>query len=242
MFQEDDDKMHTSAGTPAFLAPEACQSGVYAGKAADIWAAGATLYVFLFGRVPFYSPGIMGIYSAIIHDELVIPPDTNPLLEDLLQKIMEKNPDNRITMEEIFVHPWVTAEGTSPLEPVAGFDEILVGDYELSNAIIQGEEMKMIDKFVLIAKMKGRLQEVLGTARERIKRRNNSRPMSAIYHRSRMASRMEALTESINEESSDDTSAFWNNERITSAPHPLNYGLSSTTVISTDSSLEFQLY
>lgn len=45
--------LESSEGTPAFRAPETYQHGEHCGRRADIWSVGVTLYVVLFGRLPF---------------------------------------------------------------------------------------------------------------------------------------------------------------------------------------------
>lgn len=126
-----------SAGSPAFLPPELCvaKHGVVSGTAADIWSMGVTLYCLRYGHIPFNRPGVLEMYEAITTEEPTIPEDENPNLKDLLLRLMEKDPEKRITMPEIRVgpqscqilidgrnrliqaqeHPWVTKEGEDPL-------------------------------------------------------------------------------------------------------------------------------
>lgn len=40
-------------GTPAFFAPEMCTKGAYNGAHADLWAMGASLFMMLYGRLPY---------------------------------------------------------------------------------------------------------------------------------------------------------------------------------------------
>ena len=44
-----------TSGTYTFLAPECIQGERFSGYGADTWAAGVTLYTWIFGEVPFYS-------------------------------------------------------------------------------------------------------------------------------------------------------------------------------------------
>lgn len=52
-FTGSDAFLTNTAGTPAFMAPEALQASKekYSGKALDVWALGITLYCFLYGKV-----------------------------------------------------------------------------------------------------------------------------------------------------------------------------------------------
>jgi [calcium/calmodulin-dependent protein kinase] kinase len=64
---------------------------------------GCTLYCLLFGRIPFEKHGMIELYQSIRTDPLEFEGECNPELKDLLQRLMEKDPKKRITMEEIRV-------------------------------------------------------------------------------------------------------------------------------------------
>ncbi|KAF2847261.1 Pkinase-domain-containing protein [Plenodomus tracheiphilus IPT5] len=117
--KEGEMKTAKSAGSPAFMPPELCvaKHGHVSGRAADIWSMGCTLYCLLFGRIPFERTGMIELYQSIRTDPIELDSDCNDELKDLLQKLMEKDPQKRITMEEIREHPWVTRQGTDPLLP-----------------------------------------------------------------------------------------------------------------------------
>ncbi|CRK30297.1 hypothetical protein BN1708_000832 [Verticillium longisporum] len=118
MFEKPDRMMTAkSAGSPAFLAPELCvaRHGDVSGKAADIWSMGVSLYCLRYGKLPFSHDGVLEIYEAIKSDPHEVPEDENPHLADLLSKILEKDPQNRIKMADLRQHPWVTKEGADPL-------------------------------------------------------------------------------------------------------------------------------
>ncbi|KAM0222581.1 hypothetical protein ACHAQD_004181 [Fusarium lateritium] len=117
MFEKPEDmRTAKSAGSPAFLPPELCgKHGDVSGTAADIWSMGVSLYCLKYGRIPFNRDGVMGMYDAIRSDEPSIPQDENPAFIDLMQKVLNKDPDQRITMDKLRVHPWVTKQGTDDL-------------------------------------------------------------------------------------------------------------------------------
>ena len=68
---DQEDKMSKTAGTPAFMAPEANNpSGeAFEGKPVDVWAMGVTLYCFLFAAVPFSDSSAMELHRKIREDE-----------------------------------------------------------------------------------------------------------------------------------------------------------------------------
>ncbi|KAI1144582.1 Pkinase-domain-containing protein [Hypoxylon sp. FL0543] len=117
---EKPDRMMTSksAGSPAFLPPELCQvgHGDVSGKAADVWSMGVSLYCLKYGRLPFRRDNVLEMYNAIRTEELQIPvEDEDPNFVDLITRILDKNPETRLSLREIRDHPWVTKGNTDPL-------------------------------------------------------------------------------------------------------------------------------
>ena len=80
-------------------------SGSYGGKAADVWQLGITLYALVFGFVPFCDSNIVNLYYKIQHEPLVFPrqPLFSSALQDLISKMLQKDPSSRITISEIKV-------------------------------------------------------------------------------------------------------------------------------------------
>lgn len=106
MFEKDSD-MNTakSAGSPAFMPPELCvaRHGQVSGKAADIWSMGVTLYCLKYGKIPFEKDSMLDLYESIRSDNLELPEEQDETFKDLMQRILEKNPDKRITMRDLRV-------------------------------------------------------------------------------------------------------------------------------------------
>lgn len=103
--KEGEMKTAKSAGSPAFMPPELCvaKHGHVSGRAADVWSMGCTLFCLLFGRIPFEKHGMIELYQAIRCDEPVYDDSCQGDLKDLFQKLFEKDPEKRITMDEIRV-------------------------------------------------------------------------------------------------------------------------------------------
>uniref|UniRef100_A0A8C7K6P7 Calcium/calmodulin-dependent protein kinase kinase 1, alpha b n=1 Tax=Oncorhynchus kisutch TaxID=8019 RepID=A0A8C7K6P7_ONCKI len=108
-FEGSDALLSSSAGTPAFMAPEMMtdHEQSFTGKALDVWAMGITLYCFVYGKVGSVIIVMYGILPWIVLE-----------LKDLIVRMLDKNPYTRITIPEIKEHPWVTEDGTDllPLE------------------------------------------------------------------------------------------------------------------------------
>lgn len=94
-----------SAGSPAFMPPELCvaRHGAVSGKAADIWSMGVTLYCLRFGKIPFEQLGMLDLFESIRSDDPEFGDDCDGDLRDLLSRLLEKDPEKRITMEQIRV-------------------------------------------------------------------------------------------------------------------------------------------
>lgn len=107
-FQDNNDMIQRSPGTPVFTAPECCTGSPYHGKTADIWALGVTLYCMLFGCYPFTGDTLQDMYDKIVHKPLCIPSGASPSLVDLLEGLLRKEPDMRMSLEEVLHHPWLT--------------------------------------------------------------------------------------------------------------------------------------
>ncbi|DBB11245.1 hypothetical protein WJX82_004325 [Trebouxia sp. C0006] len=108
-------------GTPAFLAPEMMRPhSRYRGRPTDIYALGACLYTFVFGRIPFNAPSVFKLFQVVQHEPLRFPtqPQVSHELRDLLLRMLAKNPKERITLGKMMKHPWVTRRGSWPLRTV----------------------------------------------------------------------------------------------------------------------------
>ena len=94
-----------SAGSPAFMPPELCvpKHGQVSGRAADIWSMGVTLFCLRYGRIPFEKGSIIELYDSVRNDDLTMDNERNESFADLMRKLLDKDPETRITMEEIRV-------------------------------------------------------------------------------------------------------------------------------------------
>ncbi|XP_071621036.1 calcium/calmodulin-dependent protein kinase kinase 1 isoform X1 [Heliangelus exortis] len=118
-FEGNDAQLSSTAGTPAFMAPEAISDTgkSFSGKALDVWAMGITLYCFVYGKCPFIDEYILGLHNRIKNKPVEFPEEgqISEELKDLILRMLDKNPETRITVPEIKVHPWLTKGGEEPL-------------------------------------------------------------------------------------------------------------------------------
>ena len=107
---EHDDERHTgSVGTYYYIAPEIMKSEPYDYKC-DLFSLGVTLYISLFDETPYGVPhmGFEWKFNQIIYssNKLNLIKTGVKSLDDLLEKLLELEPNSRITFEEYFNHPF----------------------------------------------------------------------------------------------------------------------------------------
>lgn len=106
MFEKSSNMSTTkSAGSPAFMPPELCvaKHGPISGRAADIWSMGVTLYCLRYGQIPFEKQGMLELYDSIRQDQVPLNNEKDGVFRELMTRLLEKDPDKRITMAELRV-------------------------------------------------------------------------------------------------------------------------------------------
>ncbi|KAG2380891.1 Serine/threonine-protein kinase [Vigna angularis] len=101
----------TLCGSPLYMAPEIMQLQKYDAKA-DLWSVGAILFQLVTGRTPFTGNNQIQLLQNILKStELQFPSDCPSLsfeCKDLCQKLLRRNPVERLTFEEFFNHPFLS--------------------------------------------------------------------------------------------------------------------------------------
>ena len=100
------DLMKTSCGSPHYAAPEIIKGDPYVGSAADIWSCGVILYAMLTAQLPFDDDDLPELLDKVIAGKFTIPSSVDPLAQNLIKRMLVVNARKRITMAEIFVHPF----------------------------------------------------------------------------------------------------------------------------------------
>lgn len=94
-------------GTPAYSPPEMFSESLYDPFAADVWSLGITLYFLLFDKLPFIASKLTEIQRKVQSEEVKFPPGSDTKANDLLRKMLTKNPERRIKLIDIWKHPWM---------------------------------------------------------------------------------------------------------------------------------------
>ncbi|KAL1213287.1 CBL-interacting serine/threonine-protein kinase 15 [Cardamine amara subsp. amara] len=101
-----DGLLHTTCGTPAYVAPEVISRKGYDGFKADVWSCGVILFVLLAGYLPFRDSNLMELYKKIGKAEVKFPSWFAPGAKRLLKRILDPNPNTRVSTEKIMKSSW----------------------------------------------------------------------------------------------------------------------------------------
>lgn len=101
-----DGLLHTTCGTPAYVAPEVIGKKGYNGAKADLWSCGVILYVLLAGFLPFQDDNIVSMYRKIYRGDFKCPPWFSSEARRLITKLLDPNPSTRITTSKIMESSW----------------------------------------------------------------------------------------------------------------------------------------
>ncbi|MCD9560109.1 CBL-interacting serine/threonine-protein kinase 1 [Datura stramonium] len=112
----DDGLLHTTCGSPNYVAPEVLSNRGYDGATSDTWSCGVILYVILTGFLPFDDRNLAVLYQKIFKGDAPIPKWLSEGAKNLIRRILDPNPQTRITMAEIKEDEWFKQDYT-PANP-----------------------------------------------------------------------------------------------------------------------------
>lgn len=100
--------LHTTCGTPNYVAPEVLSDQGYDGKKADVWSIGVILYVLLAGFLPFDEATIVALFAKIQNADFTYPSWFSAEVKAILDQMLIADPKARITLTQIKTLPWFT--------------------------------------------------------------------------------------------------------------------------------------
>lgn len=109
--------LKTSCGSPNYAAPEVISGKLYAGPEVDVWSCGVILYVLLVGRLPFDDDHIPSLFAKIQRGVFTVPHWIKSEAGDLIRKMLQTNPVQRATIEDIRQDPWFLKDLPTYLAP-----------------------------------------------------------------------------------------------------------------------------
>ena len=112
----DGEFMKTSCGSANYAAPEIVSGLKYAGTEVDIWSLGVLLYTLLAGSLPFDEASMPLLIAKIKEARYRLPYHFSHNAADLIKRMIVVNPQMRISISDMFKHPWISE--TYPLPPI----------------------------------------------------------------------------------------------------------------------------
>jgi serine/threonine protein kinase len=118
LVQNESSVFNDSVGSPLFNSPEKILNQVsqskngYCGKSSDLWALGVCLSYMLNGCYPFFPFGTMSmeeLTQQILSSDVFLSPTVSIDANDLISKLLDKNPLRRITISQVLDHPWLNS-------------------------------------------------------------------------------------------------------------------------------------
>lgn len=101
-----DEKHMTLCGTPNYISPEVASRASH-GLPADVWGLGCMLYTFLVGRPPFDTNGVKSTLTKVVMSNYTMPTNISQEARDLIDKLLKKNPAERMKLEHVLDHPFM---------------------------------------------------------------------------------------------------------------------------------------
>ena len=101
--------LNKTEGTWCFWSPQMCSGETFSGFAADMWAAGICLYIFVSGKLPFYSEVPTELFKSIQDDDVPLEGmGFSDSLLDLLNATLNKDADERAGVGDCLRHPFLS--------------------------------------------------------------------------------------------------------------------------------------
>lgn len=102
--------LQTQLGTPWYIAPEILEPTKPYTDACDVWSLGVVLYMMLLAEPPFKGRNNAGIFKQILGKSIDYSDNKFSLLSPdclrLLQQMLVKDPDRRISLQHALMSPW----------------------------------------------------------------------------------------------------------------------------------------
>jgi serine/threonine-protein kinase HSL1, negative regulator of Swe1 kinase len=98
--------LRTACGSPHYAAPEVIEGRAYNGSSSDIWSCGVILFALLAGRLPFDDEDLHTLLEKVKVGSYDMPQSIDKQAQDLIKRMLEKDVRNRITIDQILLHPF----------------------------------------------------------------------------------------------------------------------------------------
>lgn len=99
-------RRNTLCGTLDYLPPEMVEGREH-DEMVDVWTLGVLMYEFLVGNPPFEAEGHSATYRRIQRVDLRFPAEVTEDAQDLISRLLRKDPRKRMPLEDICRHKWI---------------------------------------------------------------------------------------------------------------------------------------
>eukprot|EP00559_Dactyliosolen_fragilissimus_P008310 CAMPEP_0184860958 /NCGR_PEP_ID=MMETSP0580-20130426/5742_1 /TAXON_ID=1118495 /ORGANISM="Dactyliosolen fragilissimus" /LENGTH=335 /DNA_ID=CAMNT_0027358247 /DNA_START=128 /DNA_END=1135 /DNA_ORIENTATION=- len=99
-------RRNTLCGTLDYLPPEMVEGREH-DEMVDVWSLGVLMYEFLVGSPPFEAEGHSATYRRISRVDLKFPQGVPLDAQDLIAKLLRKDPRQRMPLDNICAHPFI---------------------------------------------------------------------------------------------------------------------------------------
>ncbi|XP_049851707.1 serine/threonine-protein kinase MARK2-like [Schistocerca gregaria] len=101
---------NTFCGSLTYTAPELIKRQMYEGRKVDVWSLGILLYVLVCGALPFNGDNFRELLTKIVVGKYQVPSYVSAECRDLLGIMLVVDPEERATLDEVRVDPWLRSE------------------------------------------------------------------------------------------------------------------------------------
>ena len=143
--------LKSSCGSPCYASPEMLSGMPYLGITTDLWSSGIVLYSMLVGSLPFDDQELYELYKQIKLGKFYLPSTLSLEAIDLLKRILNVDPDKRISLEGIKNHQWFKMDeyplykGIDLTKEKLGYNQDVI-DYVMNNYFSSDNDLEPVSK------------------------------------------------------------------------------------------------
>ncbi|NXJ06115.1 PLK4 kinase, partial [Odontophorus gujanensis] len=101
------EKHYTMCGTPNYISPEIATRSPH-GLESDVWSLGCMFYTLLIGKPPFDTDTVKNTLNKVVLADYEMPAFLSRDAQDLIHKLLRKNPADRLSLSSVLDHPFVS--------------------------------------------------------------------------------------------------------------------------------------
>ena len=167
-FNSKSPNMETTCGSPAYAAPEMVLNHPYS-CITDIWSTGILLFAICAGYLPFDDSHLQRLLNKILYTEVTYPTFFSSNLNELLSKMLLKDPSSRFNLENIKSHPWFPKHEYFSMTKL--LNEEYIGIEKIKEGILDEEIVRKLNNFGIDT---SNISEVIS--------KGETNPDTAFYH------------------------------------------------------------